>query len=221
VGSTGCGKAMRVDMEWVRRAFRGGTGDRVEGASEGTATGGAFAPPEGRHAVVAAILRDSPEGAEVLLIRRAEHELDPWSGHMALPGGHGDTADASLIATAVREISEEVGLDLLAHAELLGPLPQLVAAPAKLTIFPLVFALSAGHEPQANPSEVAEVVWATLEHLRSPLATSSYELLVREQRHRYPAFDVRGRIVWGLTYRILGNLLSTLEPPGGPQTVEP
>jgi 8-oxo-dGTP pyrophosphatase MutT (NUDIX family) len=200
---------MRVDMESVRRAFRG------------KHAGAASPAPAGRHAVVAAILRESPEGAEVLLIRRAEHELDPWSGHMALPGGHGDIDDANLVATAVREISEEVGLDLVGHAELLGPLPELVAVPAQLTIFPLVFALAAGHEPEANPNEVAEVVWTTLEHLRSPLAKSSYELSVRQQRHIFPAFDVRGRIVWGLTYRILGNLLSTLEPASEPGDIEP
>ena len=194
----------RVDLQWVRRAF------------SGRSTSATSASPEGRHAVVAAILRDSPEGAEVLLIRRAEHDLDPWSGHMALPGGHGDTVDTSLVATAVREIAEEVGLDLHQHAELLGPLPELVAAPTKLAIYPLVFALSPGQEPEPNPREVAEVVWATLDHLRSPAALSSYEMLVREQRHRFPAFDVRGRIVWGLTYRILGNLLSLLAPPSEP-----
>jgi 8-oxo-dGTP pyrophosphatase MutT (NUDIX family) len=196
-------------MESVRRAFHG------------KETGASSPAPAGRHAVVAAILRESPEGAEVLLIRRAEHELDPWSGHMALPGGHGDANDASLVATAVREITEEVGLDLVGHAELLGPLPELVAVPAQLTIFPLVFALAAGHEPEANPNEVAEVVWTTLEHLRSPLAKSSYELAVRQQRHIFPAFDVRGRIVWGLTYRILGNLLSTLEPAIETGAIEP
>jgi 8-oxo-dGTP pyrophosphatase MutT (NUDIX family) len=196
-------------MEWVRRAFGGTETDPLAPA------------PAGRHAVVAAILRDSPVGAEVLLIRRAEHELDPWSGHMALPGGHGDASDSSLIATAVREISEEVGLDLLGHAQLLGRLPELVAVPTQLTIFPLVFALATGHDPKANPNEVAEVVWATLEHLRSPLARGSHELVVRQQRQRYPAFDVHGRIVWGLTYRILGNLLSTLEAASEIGAVEP
>jgi 8-oxo-dGTP pyrophosphatase MutT (NUDIX family) len=167
--------------------------------------------PPGRHAVVAAILRDSQPGAEVLLIRRAEHELDPWSGHMALPGGHGDAADASLVATAVREISEEVGLDLLGHASLLGTLPEVVAHPAQFTIYPLVFALEGGHEPRANPAEVQEVVWAGLDHLRSPAAKSSHELSVKRERHRFPAFDVGGRIVWGLTYRILNHLIDLLE----------
>lgn len=197
---------MRVEMDGVRRVFCSKQAD-------------AFSAPPGRHAVVAAILRDSSEGVEVLLIRRAEHELDPWSGHMALPGGHGDAADESLAATAVREISEEVGLDLREHAELLGRLPELVAAPRQLPIFPLVFALAPGHEPRANPCEVQEVVWATLEHLRSPVAMSSHELVVRQQRHRFPAFDVGGRIVWGLTYRILGELLNTVGPLRGPARV--
>ena len=192
---------MRVDMDWIRRAFIGERTDAFD------------PPPPGRHAVVAAILRDSPDGVELLLIRRAEHELDPWSGHMALPGGHGDATDASLVATAVREVSEEVSLDLFEHAELLGRLPAVVAAPTQLTIYPLVFALELGHEPEPNPREVQEVVWATLEHLRSPAAVSSHQLEVRQQRHRFPAYDVRGRTVWGLTYRILGALLGTLERP--------
>lgn len=190
---------MHVDMDWVRRAFGSAKTDAFDAA------------PSGRHAVVAAIVRDSAIGAEVLLIRRAEHELDPWSGHMALPGGHGDPGDDSLVATAVREISEEVGLDLFEHAELLGRLPEVVALPAQLTIFPLVFALAAGHEPAANPAEVQEVVWATLDHLRSPSAQASHQLAIGPQRRRFPAFDVGGRIVWGLTYRILGNLLGHLD----------
>jgi 8-oxo-dGTP pyrophosphatase MutT (NUDIX family) len=196
---------MRVDMDSVRQAFGSERTDSLGRA------------PTARHAVVAAILRDSPRGAEVLLIRRAEHELDPWSGHMALPGGHGDAADDSLVATAVREISEEVGLNLLEHAELLGRLSEVIALPKQLTIFPLVFALGPGHEPQANPAEVQEVVWATLEHLRSPSAQVSHELTVRQQRHRLPAFDVEGHVVWGLTYRILGELLVSVERrgPGG------
>jgi ADP-ribose pyrophosphatase YjhB (NUDIX family) len=127
---------------------------------------------------------------------------------MALPGGHGDAVDQSLVATAVREVSEEVGLDLPEHAVLLGRLPEVVAHPAAFTIFPLVFALEVGREPAANPDEVQEVVWAPLEHLLSPEARSSHEVMVQAQRLHFPAFDVRGRIVWGLTYRILGELLS-------------
>lgn len=201
---------MRVNLDHVRAAF----GARGSALREPDPDPFDRSPP-GRHAVVAALLRQSPGGAEVLLIRRAERALDPWSGHMALPGGHGEPQDSSLVATAVREISEEVGLDLLQHAALLGPLPPLVAQPADFTIFPLVFALASGPEPEPNPSEVQEVVWATLSHLRSRAARSVHAVSVDHQRHQLPAFDVGGRIVWGLTYRILEAMLSTLDAVEG------
>ena len=209
--------AMRVDMDSVRRVFASQiTG--MPAAARGSAPD-PFAAPHERHAVVAALLREGRDGVEVLLIQRAEHELDPWSGHMALPGGHGDPDDDGLVATAVREISEEVGLDLLEHAELLGRLPEVQARPRELTIFPLVFALVAGPEPVPNPSEVQRIVWARIDHLRAPAARTGYEITMRQQRHRFPAFDVDGHTVWGLTYRILLDLLTLVEPmsPTGPE----
>lgn len=204
---------MRMDMDWVRRAFASQKTGAPAAPRPGTEpTADPFAAPEERHAVVAALLRDGRDGVEVLLIQRAEHELDPWSGHMALPGGHGDPTDASLVATAVREIAEEVGLDLLEHAELLGRLPEVQARPRQLMIFPLVFALGTAPEPTPNPGEVQRIVWAQLDHLRAPAAQSGYEITVRQQRHRFPAFDVDGYTVWGLTYRILVDLLQLVEP---------
>jgi 8-oxo-dGTP pyrophosphatase MutT (NUDIX family) len=206
---------MRVDIDSVRRVFA-----RQNAGATTAPSPDPFAPPPERHAVVAALLREGPDGVEVLLIQRAEHELDPWSGHMALPGGHGDPADESLVATAMREISEEVGLDLREHAELLGRLPEVEARPRQLTIFPLVFALVAGPEPTPNPSEVQRIVWARIDHLRAPAARTGYEITVRQQRHRFPAFDVDGYTVWGLTYRILLDLLA-LVAPESPEGSEP
>lgn len=197
---------MRVDMDGVRRAFLA-----LEGPIERAA-------PSGHHAVVAAILRETKAGAEVLLIRRSEDARDPWSGHMALPGGHRHQDDLDLLATAAREISEEVGLDLMQHAELLGRLTSARAVarnrPLDFTIFPLVFALRANVEPKGNPKEVQEVVWARLEHLLSPAARSVFEYELSDQRHPFPAFDVDGHRVWGLTFRILENLLAILSAGG-------
>ena len=80
-----------------------------------------------KRAAVATILREGLEGPEVLLIRRAENPRDPWSGHMAFPGGREAPEDRDLLATAVRETHEEVGLDLQRSAHLLGRLDALPA----------------------------------------------------------------------------------------------
>ena len=54
-------------------------------------------------AAVAAILRDGgADGAEVLFILRAESDRDPWSGHIAFPGGRREPDDGSLLTTAIR-----------------------------------------------------------------------------------------------------------------------
>ena len=76
---------------------------------------------------MAAILRPGDPEPEVLLIRRAEKVGDPWSGHMAFPGGRADPRDPDLRATAVRETREEVGLDLENDAELIGILDDIPA----------------------------------------------------------------------------------------------
>ncbi|NNL85157.1 MAG: NUDIX domain-containing protein, partial [Myxococcales bacterium] len=58
------------------------------------------------------IFRENSAHTEVLFIERARHPDDPWSGHMALPGGRLDPVDASLRAAAERETREEVGVEL-------------------------------------------------------------------------------------------------------------
>jgi len=66
-----------------------------------------------RQAAVALLLRErDSRGLEILVIRRAENEHDPWSGHMALPGGGYEPGDHSVYDTARRETLEEIGIDL-------------------------------------------------------------------------------------------------------------
>src|SRR5450432_2372229 len=83
-----------------------------------------------RQAAIAVIFLELEMSLDVLLIERAIREGDPWSGHMALPGGHADPADADLSATAERETLEEVGLDLRAIGERLGRLSDYAPARA-------------------------------------------------------------------------------------------
>ena len=109
-------------------------------------------------AAVAAVVRDGAEGAEMLFIRRAENEHDPWSGQMAFPGGRQDPGDPSPLAAAIRETREELDLDLERGGVCLGRLSDVAAVsrgrPLSLVIIPFVFRIQG--EPAFDPNhEVA------------------------------------------------------------------
>ncbi|APR87214.1 putative nudix hydrolase YeaB [Minicystis rosea] len=167
-------------------------------------------------AAVAAVLRDPGGGrdAEILFIRRAERDGDPWSGHMAFPGGRCDQADATLFVTALRETREEVGLDLEAHGNLLTELPELHAIAhgrrAGLLITPFVFALERDVPLVFSDGEVAEALWAPLGPLARKEGAETISYTLDGRTLELPSLRVDGRVVWGLTYRMLEMLFEAL-----------
>ena len=124
-----------------------------------------------RQAAVAVIMRETHSGPEMLFIKRAEKEGDPWSGHMAFPGGHLEADDPSLQHAAMRETMEEISLDL-SNAQYLGALNHQHAQPRgrvlDMLIAPHAFVVK-GDPPTAPNYEVDEVVWTPL----SPMVTNS------------------------------------------------
>jgi len=190
---------MVIDLETLRAALA----DRVE-------TGGQLAGTP-RHAAVAAILRSAGDDTEVMLIRRAVRQGDPWSGHVALPGGKVEPGDPHLRGTAERETHEEVGLDLADH-EYLGFLDE-VAASARgvftgMVISPQVFTLSRPAMLVPNVAEVAEVFWASLNAMRRGDLDSHKRLERNGEELVLPAYEVGPHLVWGLTHRMLRDLIS-------------
>jgi 8-oxo-dGTP pyrophosphatase MutT (NUDIX family) len=195
------------------RVIRERMAARVVDAAHTTTTELADAPAPGR-AAVAIVVRDHSDGPQVLLIRRAEHPGDAWSGHMAFPGGREDPEDTSLLATAIRETFEELALDLRQAGRLLGqlaPLPAMARGrPVGITIVPFVFELTADAELRYS-DEVAEAVWVPLAPLLYGRLRTTFAV-DRDggERLQLPAHDVNGRIVWGLTYRMLDSLFELL-----------
>jgi 8-oxo-dGTP pyrophosphatase MutT (NUDIX family) len=174
----------------------------------------------GARAAVSMVLRERDErvGAEVLLIQRAEHPSDPWSGHMAFPGGRKDESDASVRATAEREALEEVGLDLSRHAELLWRMPDLQAIGRGrrmgMVITPLVYALGRTHDGEAlsfDASEVASALWVPLGFLADSANHSTMSYTYEGKSIQLPCVRLEGeRVLWGLTLQMLSTFFDAL-----------
>lgn len=160
-------------------------------------------------AAVAVILAPDPDS--VLLIQRAERSGDPWSGHMALPGGRQDPAEPDLLSTAVRETAEEVGL-VLQPGLLIGSLDDVVPrTPAlpPIAVRPYVFALDRRPELTLNP-EVAAARWVPLDLLLHPDTYHVIQLEIRGESREFPAYRLDDSVVWGMTERILSSLVDHL-----------
>ena len=162
-------------------------------------------------ASVAMVMVEGASGVELLLIQRATRNDDPWSGHMALPGGRRDPSDADEIATAVRETREEVGIDLTADGESIGYLDELRAIarhrPLDLVISPVVFALRRPVVLALSAREVESAVWVPLSSLASHEAHATHRRSLDGVDSDFPAFRYQQYTIWGLTHRILDGFL--------------
>ena len=163
-------------------------------------------PREGyTEAAVAVILRASTE-LEVLLIKRAESERDPWSGHVALPGGRRDPEDANLTRTAIRETSEETGVELSSSGWPMGRLAQVAPSHPTLppiAITPYVFGVPPEIKASAASPEVDRVLWVTLPVLFDPRTRGTTTIQLPAGPADFPCYWVDGHAIWGLTFRIL------------------
>ncbi|MEX2204810.1 MAG: CoA pyrophosphatase [Myxococcota bacterium] len=162
-------------------------------------------------AAVALVFHQPPGGApELLFIERARKEGDPWSGQMAFPGGRHDPGDSDISATASREALEEVGVQLDRPFGRLDDfsgsrnprVPPLVVSP---------FAYEARERPTLVPNaEVQSTVWIPVPWILHPDSNYDYRFERPEFSGTFPAIRFEGYTVWGLTYRILGNLFEVL-----------
>ncbi len=166
-----------------------------------------------RWAAVALVLRgESASDAALLFIRRAERVGDPWSGHIAFPGGRRDVTDLTLEATARRESREEVALDLDADARMIGVLDDLRPRSAVLpsiAVRPYVFVLSRAVEVVPN-AEVHSTFWMPVSELRDPARVAQHAVERGGVCVRFPAYRWGDDLVWGMTERIVTQFLSVL-----------
>lgn len=163
-----------------------------------------------RRAAVTLLLTPEPERPdeiEVLFGLRAEVEGDPWSGHVALPGGREDPDDEDLVETARRELREETAIELPRDA-VVGRLddlhPQAVHLPS-IVVSPFVAWLPRRPTVREN-YELAGHVWIPVSDLADPGRRSSFR---REKpTHReFETVEYAGTVVWGMTLMIVEDFL--------------
>lgn len=169
-------------------------------------------------AAVAMIMREQPHDLEILFIERATDARDPWSGHLAFPGGKVEQGEQARQA-AERETREEIGLALESE-RYLGRMSDIVGAnlPVRVSCFAYAAVTAASH-PVVSP-EVRDVFWVRLSDIRDP------------ERHRMATVGFSGRtlevpgiilpqvdkpVLWGITYRLVMQFLEIIQVPGLPR----
>ncbi|HVP18933.1 MAG TPA: CoA pyrophosphatase [Spirochaetia bacterium] len=196
---------------------------RVEGRLDPVGQAEMPAAEEGvTHAAVTLLLRPAGatdgdatgDSAEILFIKRAEREGDPWSGHLAFPGGRAEKEDATLLDLAMREAAEEVGIDAREGGRLLGRLQTLRPLSARIpsiTVTPFVALAPPGAVPRPQAEEVEEAFWMPVGALRRSGRSATVQWESKDGRREFPAFPSPKGPIWGITERILSQFLALAE----------
>ena len=169
-----------------------------------------------RSAVAIVLDKHASTDASILMIKRAEHKGDPWSGHMAFPGGRCEAFDKNGLATAKREMHEEVGFDIddaehrLLKGEWLGRLSDISTSrritPRTMVVTPYVF--SVAEKPLLEENyEVAETVWIPLAYFSDLNNRSIYSIEHEQRKINLPCYRYDGKVIWGMSLSMIDEIL--------------
>jgi len=177
-----------------------------------------------RSAVAIVIDQATTEQASLLLIKRADNERDPWSGHMAFPGGRYESGDKNGLAIAKREMLEEVGFDidqLVADSAACGSIDgQCIArlsdiktskraTPNAMIVSPYIFSVQ--NKPKLFTNhEVADTVWVPLSFFTALENRGVYEMEYQDRKIEMPCYRYQGNVIWGLTLSMIDEILRAL-----------
>jgi 8-oxo-dGTP pyrophosphatase MutT (NUDIX family) len=174
--------------------------------------------PAKMSASVAVVLREVESDLEALFIRRAEHDADPWSGHLAFPGGRLDAEDADARSAAERETIEELGIDLAdaTRARCLGQLSDVLGHAESIRVSAYVYGISGDPLLRLN-HEIRDAFWTPLHHCTDPRRQSMREFSYLERSMPLPTIrlleDNDAPVLWGITYKFLDDFMSTIGRP--------
>jgi len=147
-------------------------------------------------------------GRPGLVFTERRHDLRRHAGEISFPGGRRDHPGEELIATALREAEEEIGL-AAGEVDVLGALPPIGTFVTSYKVHPFVGLIDEGLRFEPNPAEVETVLAFTVDALRESFRMR--RLVRRGIPFRTPTYLVDDHLIWGATARILGELLARLD----------
>ena len=154
------------------------------------------------HAAVALVHCKSNDS--LLILRRAEHPLDPWSGHYALPGGRHEAGE-TLLECAIRECLEECGLELT-EANLIKELPVETAGRnvnKETLVQPYLFEIPEPVELTLDLTEIDQFHWLPVSDLLDGSKVKNGKISKQYPQISFPYFPLHGRPLWGFTYKVV------------------
>jgi 8-oxo-dGTP pyrophosphatase MutT (NUDIX family) len=156
--------------------------------------------------VLVLVYPDDAGEARLVLTERVDRG-GHHSGEVSFPGGRAEPDDADLVATALREAAEEVGLDAAqAGVRVLGMLPIQWIPVSNFSVTPVVAVAERRPVLVPQPSEVAAILEPPLASFLPGGDLVWVERVIRGWDLRYAAYPVEGLGVWGMTARVLGGL---------------
>jgi 8-oxo-dGTP pyrophosphatase MutT (NUDIX family) len=168
---------------------------------------------EGLPRAAVLIALHEPAGAPHVLFTVRTELVEHHKGQISFPGGAHDPEDADLIATALRETEEEIGLRR-DHVEVIGQLDDIV------TISDFLVSTYVGRVTQAAPypfapsaHEVAELLSVPLAHLHDPVTLQREPVPWRDRLVPPPAYRYEQHVIWGATGRVLQRFLEITREP--------
>lgn len=163
------------------------------------------------------LLLYQPAAELYLVLTRRREDLESHAGQVSLPGGRREEAE-TLVATALRETHEEIGIPPTA-VTILGHLAPLYILPSDYEVHPFVAWYQEGTRPIFIPEsrEVAEIIEVPLRHLLDPATRREEPWQLYGQKIIVPYFAVGEHKVWGATAMMLSELVERLRTVGSGQ----
>jgi 8-oxo-dGTP pyrophosphatase MutT (NUDIX family) len=161
-----------------------------------------------KDAAVLIAIYDWPRRPGLVLTER-RHDMRRHAGEISFPGGRADEGE-DLVACALREAHEEIGLDPAA-VDVVGALEPTSTVVTSYRVLPVVGLIPAGLTHQLSPNEVERVIEHDLDSLRDGFAMR--RLIRRGVPFRTPTYEVDEDFVWGATARMLQMLFERLDGP--------